>query len=159
MSVHYHVFLGPYLEVHNPIKATTVKKRSCPNEQCFNNGELVQANFCPKCGTKVLHIEVAARGRKAFNAYDELDGERLIELRFEDMPKECKDFMYFHSNLTKCAGRTFCDSTEIVPMDENTPNAEKERFARDFAKEIARIKEVFGESAIKIKWGAIAYWY
>ena len=161
MSCHYHVFIGPYLEVHNPIRETTEKIRSCGNPNCGRHKKrLINSSdqFCPSCGEKIRHVDVPSRGRKEFNIYDEFTAERLTEARFEGMPKQYQDYMLFCSNMNDCDGKTFYDTVEVVSMDQNTPNAQIEEFAKYFAIEIARIAEVFGKDVVKIKWGVIAYW-
>lgn len=156
MSCHYHVFLGPYLEVFNPVKNTTVKRQSCPNAACTNHKKLVEANFCDKCGTKIKHIEVESRGRQRFNSYEEFGGESLIEVTHEGMDEE--DYIRFESNIRGVGGRTFYDEVAVLPIDSNTPNAEIEAFNKHFAREIRILVNFFGADAVKIKWGAIAYW-
>lgn len=162
MSCHYHVFLGPYLEVHNPIQSTTKKIRSCGNPQCgWYKKPMPQQysnQFCGQCGEKIRHLDVPSSGRKEFNIYDEFKTERLTELCFEGMPRASEDYMYFQSNIKDSAGRTFYDNTAFVPIDETIPKTEMDLFASNFAEEILRIEQVFGKESAKIKWGAVAYW-
>jgi ribosomal protein L32 len=161
MSCNYHVFLGPYLEVHNPIRKTTEKIRSCANEKCKRHKKQLSdssAQFCPSCGEKIRHVDIPCEGRKEFNIYDEFKKERLTELSFEGMPDECENYMYFHSNLRDCAGRTFYDNTMMLPMNETTPLKEIAEFTARFGDEIQHITKIFGAENVKIRWGAFAYW-
>lgn len=157
MSVHYHVFLGPYLEVHNPMKDTVVPRQTCPNEKCSNHKKKVEANFCPRCGEKIRHIGVPARARVEFNAYDEFEGESITEFTSEDIKDE--NYIYFHTNRNDCPGTTFYDSPEVRPIDGETPNKEMAEFSKYHAKEIGILEQKFGKDSVKVKWGVFAYWY
>lgn len=155
----YHVFVGPYLEVHNPVRPIIKQRPSCPNPKCNLHKKKADSKFCPQCGTKNEPTDYESTGKTEFNICDEFKTERLTELRFEGMPKACKDYMYFHSNIDSGAGRTLSDDSEFIPMDVRTPINETNVFETLFAEEIQRIKEVFGEDRVKIKWGVIAYWH
>jgi hypothetical protein len=43
-------------------------------------------------------------------------------------------------------------------MDAAFVQKEMDTIATFHAKEIARLKEVFGDDSVQIKWGAISYW-
>jgi hypothetical protein len=157
MSCHYHVYVGPYLEVHNPVQDTTTKRQSCPNAKCNNHKKLVEANFCPKCGEKIKHLDVPSRGRKEFEVYNEFKSPKIDELRSEDLRDE--NYMYFRPDLGRgTCGRTYYDDCGIFPLAENTPATEMQAFAEKCTEEILRIEQVFGKDKVTIKWGAVAYW-
>jgi hypothetical protein len=159
MGCHYHVFVGPYLEVHNPIKWTTENIMACPSAECSKHAKRSSDSFCPNCGCKIQMVEVAINRKKNFSLYEKFPKERLIEIRFEGMPEEYKDFMLFKSNIYDSPGKTLCDETVVLPMDQNTANTEIGQFAKDFATELSYIESVFGTASVRIKWGIIGYWY
>lgn len=158
MGCHYHVFLGPYLEVFNPYVPRPEKIQGCSNPQCKKHKERSSDQFCPKCGTQIGLVEILKVARKEFDCYEEFDGDPFMELRFEGRTKEQENYMLLKSNRTNRSGRTFSEESEILPIDREMPNAEMLSFALDFEKEIRRITDVFGEKNVKVKWGAIAYW-
>jgi hypothetical protein len=149
MGTSYTVYLGPYIEAPNPLKASKREFHGCPKHMTPSS-----AKFCTECGTAIKLLSVPSTSRADFNTYKEFN-DSLWELGDDDRPSEKADSAIFAPNKGKFGFRFRAYDAEIVPLNETIIVGDVSRFTTVFAKEIARIKEVFGSA--EVKWGAIAY--
>lgn len=156
MGVDYNTYLGPYIQVYSPSKDTTVKKQRCPNTACSNHKRDVNAPFCSKCGEKIRHIDVTIKAEIDFDIYNEFD-ERLFEAG-ANYGQIVKDHHIYVSNVRGGPGeRCNAENSGIIPIDPVRVGTDLFRMKEQFAKEIARLQEVFGKDAVKVEWGLIQY--
>lgn len=149
MGVSYTVYLGPYIEAPNPLKPSKREFHGCPKHMTPSSDK-----FCSKCGEPIKLLSVPSKGRVEFNVYEEFD-DSLAELHEECRPSEKQDVAIFQPNKGKFGLRFRAYDAEVVPLNETVILDEVNRMKSTYAKEIERIKEVFGSA--EVKWGAIAY--
>jgi hypothetical protein len=153
MSCHYHAFVGPYIEVHNPLRIGTKSVKTCTNEKCSKHGAYSADSFCSKCGSAIGEVNIPCRERKKFDVWTEFGGkEPFYEISGERL-KIDNDYVLYHSNMNKGPGRTLYENCVILPMDAAFVQNEIDSLKTFHVKELARLKEVFGDESVKIKWG------
>lgn len=154
MSISYSVYIGPYLEAPNPEKPSMEQFNGCLNDKCRNGHKRSSDVFCPCCGKKCGTVSIPSTSRIDFDVYAECDGRLSDVFCGEYLPPSKKDYVYFQPNTGKFGQRFSAYDASIVEFNERIPVDEVSRFNSFFAKDIARIKKVFGDA--KVKWGAIA---
>lgn len=157
MSTEYQLHVGAYLEVYNPEKPSTTEYYACPKRSCSNFQVKCSTKFCPVCGTAISLVTVPTPVRIKFDVYEEcLDN--LAEVEGDSLPDEKQDYILFVSNITNGSGISTQGST-LKEVTEKTIKNDLVEFKDIFKGEIIRIKEVFGEDNVKVKWGIIGYWW
>lgn len=156
MGVSYNVYLGPYIQVHNPKQDHKKSVRCCPEPACDNNGIPITAKFCSICGSKIIDCKVPVRERLEFYAYEETK-DRLYELSSEYPPDGKEDYIFFTSNVGKIGRHFSAYDTHLEALNETVLTSEVQQFKQKFDKDIERLNEVFGKDAVQILWGVIAY--
>ncbi len=156
MSIDYSVHVGPYIVVHNPPVETTEEYHSCPTKGCPNHKRHMSEKFCPACGSGIRVVQFPTKAPKDFDVYKEFDS-RLCEAFCDGGPEDLKDAMVFLSD-EKGHDVVFDPTNELVDIDLRAVNMPEslDRFQEAFAKEIQRLKEVFGEQAVELRWGVIS---
>jgi hypothetical protein len=154
MGTDYHVYVGPYIEAHNPEKDSFLERYGCPNDKCHLHKREASSKFCPSCGTGIALVSVPQKTRIRFDAYAECD-ERICE-SFHYMPEGKEDYNVFVSN-TKGHGQHLDGYCNIVPVDVETVKSQLDKFKVDFAADIDKVKAAFGEAAVKVYWGVLSY--
>ena len=158
MSCNYYVFIGPYLQVHNPLRDGVKQIDSCPNQKCSKHKNYSSDSFCSKCGSAIGEVSVPCKERKVFDIYTEFgEKEPLAKVRGEGLKIE-DDYVLYTSNKQKGPGCTLSDDAEIIPMTPDVVQKDMDTMRAFHAKEIARLQEVFGNVSVQIKWGVITYW-
>lgn len=159
MSVDYNTFVGPYIEVYNPKKDFVYEYYSCPKKGCKNHNKEISSKFCPECGKKIELTSRLSEKKIEFNMYEELDEDKLTEIMVE-YPKENsqKDFLYFISNCRNLPGRTFdCNYTEIYEIAPDVPGMEINNFQLNCKEELAKLRKIFEDANVKVKWGVLIW--
>jgi hypothetical protein len=149
MGTSYTVYLGPYIEAPNPLKASKREFHGCPKHMTPSSDK-----FCNKCGAAIKLLSVPSTSRASLDTYKEFD-DSLWELGDDCRPNEKQDFAIFQPNKGKFGLKFRAYDAEVVPLNETIIVGDVTRFKTVFAKEIERIKKVFGSA--EVKWGAIAY--
>jgi len=156
MGVSYSVYLGPFIEAPNPKKVCPREFHSCPTKKCRHHKNEMSEKFCPECGTAITLITVQSVKRVSddFDVYEEFD-DRLCDVHSDNLPPEKQDSAIFNPNQGKFGQRFEAYDSNIIAYNETMIADEISRFKTYFAKDIDRIKEVFGNAAVQ--WGAVAY--
>jgi hypothetical protein len=69
MGCHYHVYVGPYLDIPTQTKTVTKTKVCCINNECSQFHKEFKAQFCPACGTKLHSVEYEEKVQENFDLY------------------------------------------------------------------------------------------
>jgi len=154
MGVSYFVYVGPYIEAPNPEKVRPREFHSCPDKKCRNYKKEMSEKFCPRCGTAITLITVQSVKRAEFDVYSECK-DRLSDVHSDYLPHEKRDSAIFQPNQGKFGQRFVAYDSNIVAFNETMIADEMSRFKTFFAKDIDRIKEVFGNAIVQ--WGVVAY--
>jgi len=154
MGVSYYVYIGPYIEAPNPKKKANREFHGCRNDKCHMHNQPASDKFCSTCGKEIGLVSVPDLRRMEFDVYEECD-DRLSLVYPENLPDDKKDFAIFQPNQGKFGMRLSAYDPEVCELNESVMMNELSRFHTFFAKDIARIKEVFGKA--EVKWGVIAY--
>lgn len=113
--------------------------------------------YCPKCGSKIDLLIKYTQERTRFDANSEFANGTLRDV-YSDFDDH--DHMHFvddgqwgllHLLINTGNGDSVNDLT-----DKN-PAAEVDEFKGIRSKETARLKEVFGEEHVSVRWGVINY--
>lgn len=173
MGVDLHCYFGPYLACglknnkKMPRKVTV--NPACFNPNCKNKGKQSGFKFCPYCGE-----ETQAGCEEIFE--DSID-MYIVEAQINERL----------SNILSVGGQCECPyakdnnlhiwiSNEEIPTlkadvvdygsgDQYMPivsgemiEKHKDAFVKRFVKQIATIKEVYGEDQVKVEWGIFNYY-
>jgi hypothetical protein len=165
MSVDVSTYCGPYVECKVQKLRLTYEERQCPNAACTRYKQENRVNkLCPECGTAIqavtLEVEV--------HAVDPWELEEEFESRL------FQPFGEYESNLSDqglhiwLGGRSSDDDgpsvgsfalfeyeeslTEVRPADIQ---AELKRFQTDYRDELKLLRERYGASKVKVKWGVL----
>lgn len=158
MSCHYHAFVGPYVEVHNPLRVGTKQVKTCTKKGCVKHGQPSEDSFCPKCGSAIGEVNIPCKERKKFYPYEDFGFKTDISKLSKESTPLPDDYEIFYFPTKKGPGRTLYETCAIVPMDAAFVQAEIDTLASRYTKEVSRLKEIFGNDSVKIKWGVFTYW-
>lgn len=156
MGVSYYVKLGPYIEVKNPPKSSFTEYFGCPNKKCRHYNKAFTCKFCTDCGTAIELVKVPDSKPTEFDTWKETN-DRLSKAFSEYLPDGLKDILILMPNKKGLGHHFSAYDSALVPLNETIVLSETKRFESEYAKDIARVREVFGENAVQIKWGVIAY--
>lgn len=112
--------------------------------------------FCPRCGAAITLITVQSvkRASADFDVYEQCN-DRLCDVHYDFLPDDKQESAIFKPNQGKF-GQTFSAyDSNIISYNETMIADEIARFKSFFAKDIDRIKEVFGNAVVQ--WGVVAY--
>jgi hypothetical protein len=156
MGVSYSVFIGPFIEAPDAERPTVVKYNGCGTDGCKNRKKESTEKFCPSCGQPIKQCErnSLVKPSQKFDYWKEFN-DRIVFIHEDNRPCDKQDVAVFMPNQGKFGQRFEAYDCSIVALDGNVIAAETTRFNEFFAKDIARIREVFGKA--EVKWGAIAY--
>ena len=156
MGVSYHVYVGPYLQIHNPPKQTVKEYYGCPNNTCRDKNKFCSSKFCPSCGTAIMLLQIPDQKPITFDTYEECK-DRLSKAFYEDKPNDLKDYLILTPNLRGFGKHFSAYDAEAIELGTTHAIEEMTKFTTAYADDIIRIKEVFGTNAVAIKYGVIAY--
>lgn len=152
MGLSYHTYIGPYIEVFNPLKPSTKKYHSCPNEKCSNNKKGISDAFCGKCGTRVQLLNFPCKERITFYYLDEFSEKTSLQTPSGEFDR---DKLYF---IDDALGDSRCGNDNcICDLTHTNVQAGLDTFKEVNHMEITRLKEVFGADNVVIKWGVMTY--
>lgn len=158
MGVDYNVYAGPYIVVFNPLKDSTEEFYSCPNKKCNNHNKPISDEFCSKCGTKIERMIRPCQERIDFNYFEEFE-ERFAEAFPEYKPNGCDDYLYLITNMKNDVGvhidPKYHVSETVFDLKEQIEKLTE--FTNRNRKEIRKLKNVFGEKNVQIKWGVLSW--
>lgn len=150
MGIDYNTYVGPYLKVKNLPKTSTETYHTCVNKKCDNHKKDLYSQFCSSCGSKV---EEMIRSCENTVFVEPTDSFKLHEITFYDS----ENYDYFIPNDGKLGlwadGRTELE----IPIKNNTPENELEKFKSRFKKEISILHKEYGENLIEVKWGVLIW--
>lgn len=151
MGASYYVYVGPYIQAYNPEKMGSEEYYGCA--RCK---QAMSTKYCPICGSTVILLTRPNQQRITFDTYKETD-DRLSSFSDYSVPSDRKNFTLFEPNKGKFGHRFSGWESQIVDLVDATIKTELERFLQFFDKDIKRLKEVFGNDAVDVKWGIIGY--
>ena len=155
MSVNYCVSVGCYIEVKTKPRPITVTYQACANLNCPKCTVETKHRFCPDCGCGTgPHLKIKTCS-PLFDLYEEFEDE------LDNITPEDNEMMLLMENKTNSDYRQSMDSGasfgRVDLHDLDIPGITN-KFSAKYHKEIKRLKEVFGDNDVKIKFGAIGYW-
>jgi len=156
MGVSYYVYLGPYIQVHNPKKERKTKMLCCPEPACGNNGTHISSKFCSLCGSKIIECQVPVNKRIDFDCYEQFN-DRLAELSAEYPPDGMEDYMILTPNQGKIGRHFHAYDTKLEAFTEKTITEEIVKMITTFKSDLDKLKKTFGDKNVEYKWGVLAY--
>lgn len=154
MGIDYNTFVGPYIEVYNPEKDTTVKFPTCRNVNCVQHGTELSGIYCSRCGKLIDLATRISKERIEFDWYTSLGEKNICGITVENK----SDNEYFISNKNDIAG---------IYMDGRYPSVEEieikniqiqiKNFKKMASVEIKKLEKIFGKDNVKIKWGVLVW--
>ena len=150
MSSSYNVYVGPYIEIYNPIKNTKVLKSTCITKGCEQSGIVSKAKFCPDCVKAIGKALFDAKERVEFDVEEAFDGE-LTDIMPEN---EDENYFHLHDNEIDGVGRNLDDCEQsLTEITAETINQEITKLDYKYEEHIETLKKTFGEENVKVKWG------
>ena len=160
MSVNYKIHIGAYLKCtiseKNYWKEATIKAKSCPNSDCFNNKNRSYTKYCDQCGSKIIELDFLSVERKFSSyPYDIFDGvERLWEAR--NFTKKNIFTSLYAANIKYIKRQDSYDQYDedfCQEIPAEIIEQEKQQFSETFEYEINKLKTLFDK--VEICWGII----
>lgn len=159
MSTDYNTYVGPYIKVYNPKKPSTKEYHSCTNKKCKNYEVELSSKFCDKCGDKIQLIKVPSSEAIDFDVYEKCN-EVIAEVMCEYKPDELKEYNIYISNNRNKYNNSIYDpkyETYAINATVNSLTEDIYKFWMAFDKEIVKLKYVFGDDNVEIKWGVLGW--
>jgi len=155
MGCDFYVKVGPVVVIHNPPIDTTEKHKSCCNDKCKQFHKYGVGKFCPDCGSPIEEWS-----KSVFKSLDidfiELLKETLTPADYEH--SDAVEVILVPNKRSKEVGFQSFNLegppvTVFPKLDEITGNIEK--FKTIFAGELTKLKTIFGESNVEVRYGTI----
>lgn len=153
MSSHFHVYVGPHLEVPQVPKTVETHEYLCQGESCGKSyGSERTVNFCSHCGGRVACVVVRAR--------------ELRYPRCHQLGEAWEDFMWSPESLDhiwipnrKGFGTTYSRWSPESPMTLTSESIAEDfrRFTEAHQGLIAAFKEMYGVEP-KPNYGVVPYY-
>lgn len=155
MGINYNTFVGPYIEVYNPMKDTVEEYHTCPNKKCKNHGAYIGDGYCSKCGRSIERQTRPSKNKIEFDCYEELESNSLYEVLTEYKPDGKIDCQYFidgsigismdgyHSNVSEISSESIVEQLDKIN--------------KKLKNDICKLQKVFGKDNVKIKWGVLTW--
>jgi len=155
-----NMYLGAYVRCLNSTGLIDWGVLTCSSKVCNEHGKDLRTAFCPECGSKRDHAVIRIERRR-------------IEVSRDDLQKAgCWRLGPFtrlglHDYLTPSShGHEPCFQNERqttrfmlfegeAPIDPETPAVETESFLEVFSKELAALRDLYGEGNVEVRWGFI----
>lgn len=160
MSVSYYVYVGPYVEINNPVQDTETKYHSCSNSKCQMRKKEMSSQFCPHCGAKVTLQSFPTKKRS--DMYDACEKVGIDENLFFRAPMEgISDKLFLTCNQKLLPRETNFASWEegVTEMEDIDVAKEKAAFDDIYHKDMELLREFFGRDNVIVKWGVLQYAY
>jgi hypothetical protein len=158
MGVDYTAYVGPYIQVHNPPRPSFEEYHTCTTANCSNQNKPMSSKFCPVCGGAVTLQSRPCQSPVQLDVFSEFN-ERLCEALSEYKPKDSKNEIFLIGNKQGIPGRSFdpIETCSAVDMTGFNITQETMLFRDMLTAELARLKEIFGEDAVQVKWGILCW--
>lgn len=156
MGVSYNVYVGPYIEVHNPPKSSFEEYHGCSSKKCQSFNQRSSSKFCPHCGSSIVLIKKSITAKVNFDCFNECD-DRLSEM-FQEYPfAEKKNYSFFVPNVGKLGRHFYAYDTELAEISSEEVVNQVKQMDTAFSKDIDKMRKVFGDAAVKLRWGVMGY--
>ena len=150
MSVDYNKMVGAYAKVYNPLTEKESFIYACVNEKCVDKGKKCSSDFCPRCGKEISKKKVMIYERIEFDCEEALN-DKMYRVMKDD------EYYYYISNIS-ADNDGFLEEdafeNEITPEQITSGLA---KLNKNRSKEISKLKKVFGEENVKVKWGVLCW--
>lgn len=153
MGMDKQTVIGPYLEILGKLTATEIKiKRQCPSHPKLKQDD---NKFCGTCGKLIESVEVPIT--------KEVIPCNVIENDDDDLwSPEGMDSILISNNAVE-PSIDWDDETDetlnlFTPEMDKTRVAQVEWFNKAYKKDIALLKEKFGDDKVQVRWGLVTYW-
>jgi hypothetical protein len=156
MGVDYNTFIGPFVEVHNPPIPAKETLRTCSNVGCHQHKRYQSGEFCSSCGTKIGDVTFDSLAPIRVD-YVEF-GDAIVRIQREYKPDNCKDYDIWIDNHNGSPGVRYDthDSLYVESVTHERIVNEVNALLKRRELQINRLKEIFGEYAVQVKWGVVA---
>lgn len=153
MGMSSEFYIGPMIKLNTDKLVENVRRyKGCPNEDCKRTN--CNDMFCPDCGTEVT--DCVAITAKVAN-YSSFMGE--TDYKYEDELCDFEgnegiltpNFMRFGVNLKEDG-----DHISFSDIDQEAYLAD---FNDYYGKQLAEMREYFGEGSVQVFFGATTYYY
>lgn len=157
MSVSYYSYCGPYIRCVKKYEIKKIEFNGCTNIKCLKYHAQANSNFCSKCGNpigKLFHTVNVQVNRQLHD----LIGEDILQvvttfdkydiLLSNKSPKNIDKIRQYCINFKESNYQDLTDLNVHIEMDE---------LAKFYAKEIDKLKILYGEDQVKICWGILTW--
>jgi len=155
MGNDYIVHVGPVIVINNLPAEIVEKHNSCCNDKCKKFHKYGSGKFCDECGSPIAEWSTRVMGTRSIDLY-ELIGESIT---YADSEHQNTSKIVLVANLDIGNAGYFSFNLKYEPFDvfpkieEVTDNIEK--FKSIFKKELDKLKEIYGESNVEVKYGVV----
>jgi hypothetical protein len=155
MSMHKHLYLGPYVECTYKDATRTAYVFGCTNKKCKKhpkqNGPDAEGKFCSACASP--------NGAIPFEVNDRPDVAEIVDENLFEIPSEENDkILWLAPNVRRIGDPRpkFDDDGEIhLDLQKANPEAETIWFKDAFAKELRALEKEY--ETVTVKWGLHQY--
>jgi len=161
MSIDRGIYVGPYVECRVETVQVTKTRKACTNRTCQNHTRIISAAFCGLCGSPVKPVEYVTPEHSVDQwAMVEAISERLSSASGDAYSEwsETHNLHLWKPNKHMEGREMHLDPHEDFRADPVTPEMviqEMTLFTLQFSAELAKFQEVYGETAVQVKWGVI----
>lgn len=156
MGIDYHVYVGPYIEVHNPPKAAVEQYHACPSMGCKQHMKRSNDKYCPQCGTTIDLVKKNIMEPIRFDVMGETN-ERLVSVCRNQFVGEKEHFLWIVPNQGGLGKHFYAYEPEVLSLNETDIALALRDLKEAFLTDITKLKKTFGNEAVNIRWGIIAY--
>lgn len=158
MSVHYNIFVGPYIQVYNPPLSRIEEYITCHNKKCKQYRKTLCSSFCPDCGNPtVKDTKKGFAARIPYTHYEVFPRYELDQVHPDyNGDVSDTDYLYFVDGGKYELGRSVESEGEACPIDLNAPSEEIAKLADLRSEEIKKLQNIFGEKNVQVLWGVLA---
>ncbi len=158
MGISCYIYVGPYLECKRTA-TKSIKEYGCSNGSCLNNrrSDLKPSNFCAQCGSAIQEF----KKEKVLSGYEasyQLPGEKLFA-RTEERTEDYEPSVFLPNREYRSVKGSWRKSgfgdfrTEDIPA--GTREQEMAEFWNEHVEEIKKLKTIYGEENVEMRWGLV----
>ena len=156
MGVDYTIYIGPYIQIHNPPRPYDNSYPCCVNEDCEKWTLQSTAKFCSQCGKPIGERKVKCKRPICVDLY-EMSHDRLCQAFSEYRPEGYEEYLFIIPNIKTDFSISFNPVGKQSIIDLRSIDAIQGvcSFSQVFSKELEAISKIFGPDAVAIKHGIL----
>jgi hypothetical protein len=156
MSMHAHIYLGPYVECTYKPETRVENVLGCTNKACSKHpkkiGPSASGSFCSTCGSPNAKIPITVKARTSH--YDVVKDE-LFEINSEEKKNENVLWLAPNSRRMGDPRPDFGEGEIHVDLVNAEPEQEMSWFMTAYAKELRKLEAAY--ATVTVCWGLHRY--